>query len=305
MLPSVQALVIRAGSRPEDLLEVWFAQARILAQRARFSEAIELYEKIVALGDSGSALWRLPGAIARSELGEIFLQLEDYPEAMRRMQGALQVVQSIFGDHHPRVLMARANLALAESKVDSDAAFATVAEMRALAATLPADEWRVITIPFLEGQIREDRGDCAHALPFYREALALFSARYGPLSHEAADVWARLGAFLAALGQRGAALLELERALTTRRTIGDAPNVVARAAYELARTLASPGATPADHARALELAEEARSLWQQDGVSGKVKDVEQWLGAAQPTSAQLPPARAAKQATALAAQRPR
>jgi tetratricopeptide (TPR) repeat protein len=207
------------------------------------------------------------------------------------MQAALDTVESIFGGQHPRMLIARANLALAQSKVDSEAALATVAKMRELAAALPPDEWRAITIPFLEGQIREDRGDCAHALPYYRDALALFTKRYGAASAEEADVQARLGACLMALGQRDAALIELEGALATRRANRDAANVIAKAAYELAQALASRGAKPADRARALELGQEARKLWQQDGVDDKLKDVEQWLAAEESTSVRLPTSR--------------
>jgi tetratricopeptide (TPR) repeat protein len=280
MLPSVEALVIRAGDRPEDRLEISFARARMLAHRRKFPEAIALFEQMIVLSDRISGRWRTPGAMARADIGEIYLDLENYPEAMRHMQAALDAIEGIFGGHHPRMLIARANLALAQSKVDGDAALATVAKMRELAAMLPPEEWRAITIPFLEGQIREDRDDCAHAMPFYREALVLFTKRYGAGSAEEADVQARLGACLEALGQRGAALLELERALATRRTNGDAPSVIAQAAYELAQTLASPGAKPADRARAVDLAQEARSLWQQDGATDKVKDVEQWLVAA-------------------------
>jgi tetratricopeptide (TPR) repeat protein len=280
MLPSVEALVIRAGDRPEDRLEIWFAQARILAQRHKFPEAIALFERMITISDQGGELWRTPGASARAEIGEIFLQLENYPEAIRYTQAALDVIERNFGSHHPRMLIARANLAMAQSKVDSNAALATVAKMRELAATLPSSEWRAITIPFLEGQIREDRGDCARAVPFYREALALFTKKYGAASVEEADVQARLGACLSAIGQRAAALLELERALATRRANGDAPNVIAQSAYQLAQTLASPGAKQAERARAVELGQEARTLWLQDGVTSKVKAVEQWLAAA-------------------------
>jgi tetratricopeptide (TPR) repeat protein len=294
MLPSVEALVIRAGDRPEDRLEISFARASMLAERRKFPEAIALFEQMIVLSDRISGKWRTPGALARANIGEIFLQLEDYPEALRRMQAAREAIESIFGSHHPRMLMALANLAMAQSKVDGDAALATVAKMRELAATLPSEDWRAVTIPFLEGQIREDRDDCAHAVPFYREALVLFTKTYGARSTEEADVQARLGACLEAIGQRGAALLELERALATRRANGNAPSVVARAAYELAQTLASSGAKPAERARAVELGQEARTLWQQDGATDKVKDVDQWLVSAGATSARLPTVRVAK-----------
>jgi hypothetical protein len=44
-------------------------------------------------------------------------------------------------------------------------------------------------------------------------------------------------------------------------------------------------------ARAIELGQEARTLWQQDGVTVKVKDVEQWLVAAGAASGRLPKTR--------------
>jgi tetratricopeptide (TPR) repeat protein len=291
ILPSVEALMIRAGNRPEDRLEVSFARAIMLAERRKFPEAIALFEEMIVLSDRISGRWRQPGVMARVNIGEIFLKLENYPKALRHMQAALEATESIFGSHHPRMLMAFANLALAQSKVDGDAALATVAKMRQLAATLPSEDWRAVTIPFLEGLIREDRDDCAHAVPFYREALVLFTKTYGAGSSEEADVYARLGACLEAIGQRGAALLELERALASRRANGNAPSVIAQAAYELAQALTSPGAKPADRARAVELGQEARSLWQQDGAADKVKDVEQWLLSARATPVGLPTVR--------------
>jgi hypothetical protein len=60
MFPTVEALVIRAGDRPEDRLEIWFAQARMLAQRGKFAEAIALFEQIVALGESGATCGACP-----------------------------------------------------------------------------------------------------------------------------------------------------------------------------------------------------------------------------------------------------
>jgi hypothetical protein len=89
---------------------------------------------------------------------------------------------------------------------------------------------------------------------------------------------------LAATGQRSEALTRLQRVLDIRRARGETANAVAQAAFELARVLAGPGARTADRARARELAREARSLWQQDGISDKLHSVDQWLEAASPSA---------------------
>ena len=280
MLPHVEALVIRGGNRPEDRLEVLFGQARMMAQRRKLPEATALFEQVIALADTMSNEWRAYGANARAEIGEILLELEEYPEAMRRMRDALASLEAIFGGHHPRILIALANLALAESKVDGDAALATVAKMRELAATLPSADWRAITIPFLEGQVREDQGDCARALPFYREALGRFITTYGAGAARVADVHARLGACSLATGQRSEALTALQHVVEIRREKGDAPNAIAKAAFELGKALMTGEPRAAERARALELAQEALALWQQDGVTEKAREVEQWLAAA-------------------------
>jgi tetratricopeptide (TPR) repeat protein/predicted Ser/Thr protein kinase len=280
MLPHVEALVIRGGNHPHDRLELLYGQARMMSQRRKLAEATALFEQVIELSDSIGSEWGTYGANARGELGEIFMLQENYPEALRRMQASVAALEKIYGGHHPRLLIALANRALAESKVDGDAALATVAQMRELAGSLATEDWRTITIPFLEGQVREDRGDCARALPFYRDALVRFDTVHGDGSAQSADVHARLGACLAATGQRGEALAELERVLSIRRANGDTPNIVAEAAYELAQVLAAHGSRPADRSRARELAQEARSLWERDGITDKVRAVDQWLEAA-------------------------
>jgi eukaryotic-like serine/threonine-protein kinase len=284
MLPHVEALVIRGGNHPQDRLELLYGQARMMSQRRKFAEATTLFEQVIELSDSIGSEWGTYGANARGELGEILMLQENYPEALRRMQASVTALEKIYGKHHPRLLIALANRALAESKIDGDVALATVAQMRELASSLATEDWRTITIPFLEGQVREDRGDCAQALPFYRDALMRFDTVHGDGSAQSADVHARLGACLAATGQRSEALAQLERVLSIRRAKGDASNVVAEAAYELAQVLAAHGASPADRSRARELAQEARSLWDRDGITDKVRDVDRWLeaGAAVP-----------------------
>ena len=244
MLPHVEALVIRAGDHPDDRLEISFGQARSCSapQDPRGHRAVRAGDR--AERHTGERIQAHRARHARGKIGEIFLELENYPEAVRRMQRGPGSLKSIFGSRHPRILIALANLALAQSKVDGDAALATVAKMRELAATLPSEDWRAITIPF-PGRPDPGRPRRLHSraaiLP--RGARALHRRRTGRVSARA-DVHARLGACLEATGQRSAALARARtgarrsaRAKATRRT------VVALAAYELARALAARGAT--------------------------------------------------------------
>jgi tetratricopeptide (TPR) repeat protein len=277
MLPHVEALVARAGNRAEDRLEVGIGRARIMSERGRLTEAIALLEQVIALSDGMQQEWKAFGAAARAEMGSIYIELENFSAATHQMQAALASVENIFGRHHPRVLLALANQALAQSKVDGDAALASIARMRELASTLPAADWRMITVPMLEGQVREDRGDCAGALPFYRDGLVLFEKTYGRDASPTADVHARLGACFAATGQRAEALSALERALAIRRARGETPNSIAKAAFEVAKALGSRTARPAERVRAIALAEEARSLWQQAGLADRARAVDPWL----------------------------
>jgi eukaryotic-like serine/threonine-protein kinase len=281
MLPHVDALVIRAGDQPEDRIDVLFGQATVMSQRRKYPQAVELFDRVITLSATLENEFKAFGPTASGKIGEIHLELGQYPEAVERMRAGLVGLKSTFGARHPRILIGLANLALAQSKVDTAAARATVLEMRELAASLPSEDWRAITIPFLEGQIREDGGDCTNALPFYSEALARFTKTYGAESAQTADVHQRLGACLQATGQRSDALARLERALAVRRATGAAPNIVAAAAFELARVLAS-GARGSDRTRALELVREALDLWRQDDVADKVKEAEQWLATHDP-----------------------
>jgi serine/threonine protein kinase/tetratricopeptide (TPR) repeat protein len=276
MLPHVDALVIRAGDRPDDRLEVVFGQAQIMSQRRKYPEAIQLFERAIALSQTLENEFDADGATARCKIGEIYLELEKYPEAVESMRAGLLGLKSTFGTRHPRILIELANLARARSKVDTAAARATLLEMRELAANLPSEDWRAISIPFLEGQIREDSHDCPDALPFYGEALARFTEAYGAESGQTADVHQRLGACLQASGRRSQALAHLERALAIRRAKGTATHVLASTAFELARVL-DRGARPSDRARAVELVREAHDLWRQDDVADKLGEAERWL----------------------------
>jgi tetratricopeptide (TPR) repeat protein len=276
MMPQVEALVLLAGDPPEARIGLTIGQAKILANRGKYREAIELYQRVIDLSRGLYEQGKGYGAKAESEIGSIYIKLEDHVESVRHMQAGLAGLERMYGSRHPRMMIGLANLALAQSKVDTRAARDTIAKMRELEAILPAGEWRTLTIPFLEGQVREDSGDCANALPFYQSALEAFTQTYGAESAKTADVYARLGACRLAIGQRSQGLADLERALALRRATGAAANEVAAATFELAVAL-DAGTKGTERARGLALAREARELWRRDGVVDKLKTVESWI----------------------------
>lgn len=276
VMAHVEALVLMAGDPPEARVGLALGQAKVLTNRGKYREAIALYERVIELSRGLSEQGKGYGAKAEGEIGAIYIKLEDHAESVRHMVAALAGLERTYGSHHPRMMIGLANLALAQSKVDTVAARGTIAKMRELEATLPPGEWRALTIPFLEGQVREDSGDCGGALPFYQSALDAFAQTYGAESAKTADVYARLGACRRAIGQHSQALADLERALALRRTTGAAANELAVATFELAVTL-DTSAKASERARALALAKEARELWRRDEIVAKQREVEAWM----------------------------
>jgi tetratricopeptide (TPR) repeat protein len=128
---------------------------------------------------------------------------------------------------------------------------------------------------FVSGSIWHDSGQCERALPLYREAFATVERTYGATNSNTADVEAKLGSCLHALGQDTEAVTHLERVLEIRGGVGSAPNVVAEAAFQLAEVLAGRGARERD--RAIALAERALASWREDGVTERAQAAEEWL----------------------------
>ncbi|HTV19667.1 MAG TPA: tetratricopeptide repeat protein, partial [Polyangiaceae bacterium] len=95
----------------------------------------------------------------------------------------------------------------------------------------------------------------------------------GPDHPQTTNVINDLGVCLAATKEYGEGIAYLERALANRRRAKDP--AVAEAAFALAKVLWD---VPRERARALALAEEARSLWQADAAERSIAKVDAWLG---------------------------
>ena len=278
MLPMVEAIVSRAGNDPERRIELSMGRAMILWRRGQYDDAVAAFGDVIALAPLAQSELREYGADAEGKTGEIYLGRHDYPKALQRFEAELWDVERELGERHPRAIVSLTNLGLAQARAGLvSAAWVTARRLRELLdRSFPADDWRQVSVLYLEANIWENDGQCERALPLYRDALGRVTAMYGPEGTNTADVRERLGHCLALSGQATEARTELERALGIRSRLGEAPNAIADAAFELASLLWSRGA-PADRARATALAERARGLWQHDGIPAAAARAEAWL----------------------------
>jgi tetratricopeptide (TPR) repeat protein len=277
MLPMVEAFVSGGGNDVEHRLRVLMGRGVILSQRRRFEEATKVFDEVIALAPSADSELRGYAAYAHAEIGKMAIELGHYPEAVQRFQAALDGIRAELGNRHPRVIFCLVELGLAQSKAGFvDAAWGSVERIRELVSSMyPPGDWRYLTVPFVSGSIWHDRGQCERALPLYREAFATVERTYGATHSNTADVEAKLGSCLHALGQDTEAVTHLERVLEIRNGVGSAPNVIAEAAFQLADVLAGLGAR--ERERAIALAERALSSWREDGVMERARAAEEWL----------------------------
>jgi tetratricopeptide (TPR) repeat protein len=282
MLPMVEGLVGLTGNDVEQRLEVLMARAIIASQRRRYEEATRVFDEVIALSPSSTSDRKGYGSKAQGEIGKIELELKHYPEAVRRFEAELAGIRAQLGQSHPRVVFSLVNLGLAQSKAGlHEEAWATVDALRGLVSSLYAPgDWRAATVAYVSGNIWEDSGDCERALPFYLDALERVQAKYGAKHSNTADVQARVGSCLRAVGRGVEAIGPLENALAIRSAAGAAPNVRAEAAFQLAEALWA--SSPEQHARAIELAEQAASLWREDQVTDRIQAAEDWLARHRP-----------------------
>jgi tetratricopeptide (TPR) repeat protein len=276
MLPAVEALVSRGGNRPEQRMQLMLGEATILDQRGKLPETVETLKKAIVFSESfvDDELQRY-GALAASALGDVYTALGQSEDAVAAQRSALEGLRRTYGDGHPRLVAGLINFALVQAKAGQrEPAFATLEELRRLAATLPANEPSLKNIPFAEGRVWRAVGDCARAVPFFRRALAEYSIVNGPTHPVTTKVLGHLGLCLAETGHVPEAIQHLEQALANRRSSNDA--AIADAALNLAEVL---WLVPAERERALSLAKEAKAIWQSDGAPGLARQADAWLAA--------------------------
>jgi eukaryotic-like serine/threonine-protein kinase len=281
MLPSAEALAIRAGNRSEQRIEISYGRARISIARRRFEKAIEMLREVERLASTTAGETSRRGIEAAGDIGHIYRELGRHDEAVAALTRVVEAQVEVYGARHPRVLLALLELAVGLAEMHRPAAaLATLSQAKALAAELPPDEPSARHIPSVEGQIWEHRDDCVRAVPLYRVALAHYTRVDGEGHPLAGDAHARLGRCLAKTNALDEGVGELDRALAIRLETGAPSADTAQTTFELADALWS---TPAQHARALNLAREALAVWRREAMPKRADEVQQWLDARRST----------------------
>jgi eukaryotic-like serine/threonine-protein kinase len=274
MLPMVEALVARAGNRPDQRIELLMGRGEIQKMHAQYPEAIATLDEVSQLAETVQSEVQNNVIYAALSQGQIFSTLGRHEDAAAAQERAADGIRRTYGPGHPRLVYALVNVARVQAKAkDLKSALATMEDVHHLAATLPSDEPRLKHIPFAEGAVWKDSGDCTRAIPFYRDALARFTAANGADHIMTLDVAYNLGACLRETRQLPEATDVLERTLSARRTAGDTPTALAEAAFELAQVHWLAGRPE----RATSLASEAAGLWRKDGGTQEASDAEAWL----------------------------
>jgi eukaryotic-like serine/threonine-protein kinase len=278
MLPMVDALVKQAGNHPEPRLEVLVVQGAILRHRGKYLEAIEVFERAAALSQEVQSHRKMYGALALGQIGDCYVELGRYADAVRSKRAELDGIRSFHGALHPRTLMSTFNLGLVEVQSGFlDDARATAARLRELASqSLSANDWRAVMPAFLDGNVAERSGDCGAAIPLYRATLPPLLKYFGPDHAIPADVYQHLGACLQATGQDREAIAQLEHALAIYRSLAELPKI-AQIAFELAQVLWER--RPSERARAIELAKESVSIGRRGDPTEAGAAAERWLEA--------------------------
>jgi tetratricopeptide (TPR) repeat protein len=275
MLPSAEAIVIRAGNRPDQRIEILYGRSNIFIAHRQFAEAIDVLQEVERLAPSAGGERRYYGHTAAAKTGSIYAELGRYDEAVAALERGTEAERQAYGDTHPRVLLALINLAIVQGQAQRrDPALATIARAQELAARLSPDEPSARHIPSVEGQIWDNAGDCARAIPFYRSALAIYTQTDGASHPMTADAHAQLGRCLSRAGEASEAISELELTLAIRRKNGSAPTTIAQAAFELATALE---AAPDRRRQSRSLAEEALALWRSESNHDEAAKIERWL----------------------------
>jgi tetratricopeptide (TPR) repeat protein/predicted Ser/Thr protein kinase len=277
--PMVEAFVRRAGNPALPRIELLYSQNTILVRRNKVEAAAAVLEEAIRLAEAnvGTEFQRLASAAA-GELGHVYFYLGKFAESVASAQRGVEGMRRVFGPHHPRMLVPLANLATLRAKTGHlELALETLAEYRALTASMPPNEPRLMWLPLTESRVWRTTGHCDRAVPLQREALAKFAAAHGPDHPLTTNVMSELGVCLAETHHVEEAISFLERALVNRRDSHD--DVLPDAELHLAQALWQ---VPAQRPRARALAEKARAFWVAEDSAIRVKEADEWLAAHPP-----------------------
>ncbi|MEM9491880.1 MAG: tetratricopeptide repeat protein, partial [Myxococcota bacterium] len=253
-------------------------------RQGRVDRAIELLRAALAVQRDALSEHHPEVAKTVNELGKALLRSGRPEQAAAHHREAIAIAAATLGAEHAVVGKYNNELGLAlralEQHEDALAAFRrTLAIQR---AALGEDHFEVAVALVNQGQTLALAGQCAEAMTPLGRALTILEAKK-PAFHAAFPLTA-MGMCHLERGQRGAAVLVLERALVLRRDAGIDPALVGDTEFVLARALWRAG-SPGERRRALTLARSAADRFRSGRKTDQLTEVQDWLsqrGAVQP-----------------------
>jgi serine/threonine-protein kinase len=263
------------GPEHPEVVKAMKATAIPLRELGRYDEARQRFEQILALQEKNLGPEHPDVSSALSNLSVVLLDLGRFEEARRYAERALALKEKLLGPEHLDLASPLINLGNALSELEHHEE-ARQQHARALALSekaLGPGHPRVAQALIEVGIDLTNLGRYDEARQQLDRALATQEKSSGRDHPDLAYVLAAQGELLLARGKPSEALPPLERALKLASEGGSRAEVQ----FPLARALWE--ARKAERPRAVALATEARSHWQQVGQSSKQAHISQWLAA--------------------------
>jgi len=201
-----------------------------LRGRAKFTEAKEMFERALAIGEVAYGPDHPTVGIYVGNLGSVLQDLGDLKGAKKNYERALAIHETVYGPDHPAVAIGVNNLGLV-LKALGDMEGAKKMHERALTIdeTAYGSDHPDVAIDVNNlGNVLQALGDMEGAKKMYERALAIDEASYGPDHPQVAIYVNNLGLVLQALGDMEGAKKMYVRALSicTEYLGEDHPNTV-------------------------------------------------------------------------------
>jgi tetratricopeptide (TPR) repeat protein len=247
--------------------------AASLADQGRYPESLAASQEALAINAQTLGEHHPDYALSLQSVASDYNLLGRPAEARTLAGQALAVLEEALGTEHARVASAEWALALIEMKLDEGAdAERHLRHAMAVAEKLQGpDQNAVAEYTSVLGDLLVREGRYAEAVPLYRRSLAIQAAA----GQEPAECRAGLGYALLGVGQRAAALRELETALQWQETNHGTKRDLGQARLGVSRALSALGTDPK---RAHALAEQAVEAYAADpGTDAELRVARDWL----------------------------
>jgi len=246
--------------------------------QGRTAESLEPYRRALDLADRAVGPGNPQKGRLLNNMSDVYAALGKPQDALPLLRQALQILSTAEGRDHPDTSFVHYNLSESLRRTgDTKGAYEEIQEaIRIRKAALGPDHPLVAdALDRLALALIED-GLFAEALVECQRSLAIREKALGKEHPDVSYSLENLGAALIGVRQPDKAIPVLERAIAIRSRENPGAEDLAEPRFSLARALWDAGK---DHARAKELAEQARGGYAQGGQKQEAEKVSAWIAA--------------------------